>query len=268
MDLNSYLTEFFSMINNNNNIFGGNGYMRGGVKPPGVSFDESTVITNDDILYYYFKKPTDPSFKPSVDNSDKLIFRNDALKAEFIENQVKIVEYMLDRNHTQYGGGMYGGGELEDAKGNLATEEAKAEQDQDKALIASLQAKIAGLEAANAAAVSAAAAAAAAVESAASKPAATVPNTLTLTLETSFIEYMKTKDEQYNPTKILVDSSTKEDFKAEFDVLPKKSQENLVSYIVNVKDLYDEYITSSSDTQKLTAIIVNFIDLYDDCTDP
>jgi hypothetical protein len=264
MDLNSYLTEFFSMINNNNNIFGGNGYMRGGVKPPGVSFDESTVITNDDILYYYFKKPTDPSFKPSVDNSDKLIFINDARKAEFIENQVKIVEYMLDRNHTQYGGGMYGGSELEDAKVNLATEEAKPEQDQDKALIASLQAKIAGLQAANADAVSAAAAAAAAVESAAS--AATVPSTLTL--ETSFIEYMKTKDEQYNPTKILVDNSTKEDFKAEFDVLPKKSKENLVSYIVNVKDLYDEYITSSSDTQKLTSIIVNFIDLYDDCTDP
>jgi hypothetical protein len=204
------------MINNNNNIFGGNGYMRGGVKPPGVSFDESTVITNDDILYYYFKKPTDPSFKPSVDNSDKLIFR-DERKAEFIENQVKIVEYMLDRNHTQYGGGMYGGGELEDAKVNLATEQAKYEQDQDKDLIARLQAKITGLEAANADATSAAAAAAAAVESAASKPAAAPDaneglDTSVMTLEESIVGYLITGDiKKYKPSKKLLDDNAKTD---------------------------------------------------------
>ena len=209
MDLNSYLTEFFSLINNNNSIFGGNGYMRGGKKPDGVNFDES--LTNDQILEYYFDKP-DPTFKPSVDNSDKLKFRSDTLKKEFIEHQVGIVEYMLDRNQTKYGGGMYGGGELEDAMAELVAEQSKSTPDTTK--IQDLTQKIADLQAK-------ALNPAAALSAVTADPSAGTP---TLTLETSFIEYMKTKDNQYNPTKILVDNSTKEDFKPEFDVLPKKSK--------------------------------------------
>jgi len=154
MDLNSYLTDFFSMINNNNSIFGGNGYMRGGKKPDGVTFGEG--LTNDQILEYYFDKPGS-TFKPSVDNSDKLIFKNNTLKKEFIEHQVGIVEYMLDKTQTIYGGGMYGGGPLED-------ELAAAEQDfQTDPSNTTFQARKAAAEAAIAAEAARLASAAAAV---------------------------------------------------------------------------------------------------------
>jgi hypothetical protein len=103
MDLNSYLTEFFSMISNQN-IHGGNG-LSGGAPPSGVTFGPG--LTNQQILAHYFKP--DSITGATVDS--KLVFLDDAKKNEFVKNQVEIVKYML--NDPTMRGGMYGGADEE-----------------------------------------------------------------------------------------------------------------------------------------------------------
>jgi hypothetical protein len=111
MDLNSYLTDFFSLLNNNSNMRGGNNNMYGGGDWTKLKKDEDKTnpinfpqgAGNNAILAYYFKSvPADP------DVSKKSDFLDAAKEKEFVANQVAIVEYMLDNG--QAGGAMRGGG--------------------------------------------------------------------------------------------------------------------------------------------------------------
>jgi hypothetical protein len=117
MDLNSYLTDFFSLLSSNNNMRGGlnnrrNAYrMRGGnqkyvelqakviAKTPSVKqIGFAATDSNLQILKYYFGD----TVNESTDLNATLKLKDDK-KDEFIANQVEIVEYMLERSKAATG---------------------------------------------------------------------------------------------------------------------------------------------------------------------
>jgi len=88
MDLNSYLTDFFKLLQNNtNNLFGGNMY-GGGVLPPWIVANKPS---NDQIIEKYFNIPPG-STDVTVDTGLTI---KPQFKDEVVPNQVEIVQYML-----------------------------------------------------------------------------------------------------------------------------------------------------------------------------
>jgi len=106
MDFNSYLTDFFSLLNNTGNIFGGN--ISGGAKPTGVTFKDG--LSNAEIFDFYFDR------SGVVPAGTKITIDTPGLKLkpgkedEFINNQVEIVKYMLENSNVGVlSGGLFGG---------------------------------------------------------------------------------------------------------------------------------------------------------------
>ena len=94
--MDKYLTSYIDGLHNYN------GKMRGGVLNASLNTELST-LNNSGILDKYF------STRPSIKSGNSGVFRNEALKAEFLQNQVDIVELMLRDTQTQKGGGIFGG---------------------------------------------------------------------------------------------------------------------------------------------------------------
>jgi len=108
MDLNSYLTDFFSLLNNSSNMRGGNNNMFGGdaavdalraeLAKKGLNAD-----SNKDILNHYFQNVPD---NVSVGHEPFLIKDGQAggynlrggatKKEEFVDNQVVLTQLMLE----------------------------------------------------------------------------------------------------------------------------------------------------------------------------
>jgi len=105
MDLNSYLTDFFKLLqNSNNNLYGGN-RLTGGALPDGhfciTPKGDGSLPTNAEIIQHYFKIPTTVN-NITVDSG--LIITDDAaIKADFMANQVDIVDHMLNKNASNNG---------------------------------------------------------------------------------------------------------------------------------------------------------------------
>jgi len=106
MDFNSYLTDFFSLLNNTGNIFGGN--ISGGAKPTGVTFDNG--LSNAQIFDFYFDRSGVPAGTKITIDTPGLKLKPENEK-EFINKQVEIVKYMLENPNGNGSllGGLFGG---------------------------------------------------------------------------------------------------------------------------------------------------------------
>ena len=104
MDLNSYLTDFFSLLNNSSNMRGGNNNMFGGdaIDDLRAKLAAKGVNTNKEILDYYFQNVPE---NVSVGHEPFLIKDGQAggynlrggatKKEEFVDNQVLLTQIML-----------------------------------------------------------------------------------------------------------------------------------------------------------------------------